>query len=77
MERPLVATDAGSLPEVACGRYALVEPRNSRAIAEGVRRIYNDEVETTKKKMFTWMACAEKYLKVYDDILKKGRGKKR
>lgn len=77
MERPLVATDAGSLPEVACGRYVLVEPRSARAIAEGVRRIYNDETETTKKKMFTWMACAEKYLKVYDDILKKGKGKKR
>ena len=76
MERPVVATDAGSLPEVASGKYVLVEPRNPAAIAEGIRTLAANEIQATEKKMFTWARCAEGYLKVYQGIFSAEEGER-
>ena len=70
MEKRIVASDAGSLSEVVSGKYVLVESRNPESIAEGIERIYKDEVEDTGEKIFSWDACVEKYLNVYKDITK-------
>lgn len=69
MEKPVVATDVGSLPEVVSGKYVLVEPRNPEAIAEGVRMIYDNEVKNTDRKIFSWDECVREYLKVYKALL--------
>jgi glycosyltransferase involved in cell wall biosynthesis len=69
MEKPVVATDVGSLPEVVSGRYVVVEPRNPEAIAEGVEKVYKSEIEDKGKNMFSWNKCVEKYLEVYQEIL--------
>ena len=65
MEKPVVATNVGSLPEVACGKYILVKQGNPEAIAKGVERIYKDEVENSDRKVFRWDECVEKYMQVY------------
>jgi len=69
MKKPLVATNAGSLPEVACGKYVLVEPRNAKAISEGVIKVYKGHTDVRATKLFTWNECVKRYLNVYAEIL--------
>jgi len=69
MEKPVVATDVSSLPEVVSGRYVLVEPRNSEALAEGVEKVYKGEVENKGNKKFIWDECVEEYLEVYQGAI--------
>ncbi|MBA7660043.1 D-inositol 3-phosphate glycosyltransferase [subsurface metagenome] len=45
MEKPVVASNVASLPEVISGKYVLVESRNPEAIAEGVEKVYKGKVE--------------------------------
>lgn len=68
MEKPVVATDVGSLPEVVSGRYILIEPRNPEAIAEGVEKVYKGGIEDNSEKVFSWGASVEKYLDVYKEL---------
>ena len=71
MDKPVISTDAGSLPEVVSGRYVMVEPKNPEAIADGVEKIYNEKAESKEEKIFTWNECIEKYIKVYENLLEK------
>jgi len=69
MGKPVVATNVGSLPEVVSGMYVLVEPRNPEAIAEGIERVYKGEVEDSGRKIFSWDECADRYLKIYEQLI--------
>lgn len=71
MDIPIVSTDIGSLPEVVSGKYILVEPRNPKAIAEGVERIHKGKVEDKGKKIFSWNTSIEEYIEVYSEVLKR------
>jgi len=76
--RPVVASRAGSLPEVIKDGVTgiLVEPRNPRAIAEAVNRLLDDPalagrmgasgVEYTAR--FTWDEAVKRYLEVYERL---------
>jgi glycosyltransferase involved in cell wall biosynthesis len=70
MERPVVASNVGSLPEIVSGRYILVEPRNTRAIADAVVEVYNNRVTVSARKVFTWDSCVEKYETLYNEMVK-------
>ena len=70
MEKPVVATDVASLPEVVSGKYVLVEPRNPEAIAKGVEKVYKGEVKDEGKKIFNWDKNTKEYLEVYDDVFR-------
>lgn len=69
MEKPVVATDVASLPEVVFGRYILVEPRNPEAIMKGVEKVYKGKVEDEGKHVFSWDECVEEYLEVYQEVI--------
>jgi glycosyltransferase involved in cell wall biosynthesis len=69
MERPLVASDVASLPEVVSGKYVLVEPRSPAAIADAVEMVYKGEVDSHPKKRFSWDDCVDHYLHVYKEFL--------
>jgi glycosyltransferase involved in cell wall biosynthesis len=69
MEKPVVASNTTSLPEVVSGRYVLVEPGNAKAIAEGVEKVYRCKVEENDKKIFSWDKCVDVYLKVYQEAM--------
>ena len=73
MEKPVVATNVGSLPEVVSGRYVLVEPKSPAAIAEAVDKVYRGAVKDRGKKMFSWDDCVDKHLKIYREMLKEYR----
>ena len=71
MGKPVVVSNVGSLPEVVWGEYVLVEPRNPKAIAEGVRRVYAGEVTTGKAMDFSWGRCIDGYEKIYEELVGK------
>ena len=54
MQRPVVATTAGSLPEVVSGKYVLVEPGSAEALAEGVLRVSRKGYLEKEQKRFFW-----------------------
>jgi glycosyltransferase involved in cell wall biosynthesis len=68
MNKPIVCSRAGALPEVVSGKYVLVDPKNPEGIAEGVERIYRDEVKETERKYFYWEECVNKYLQTYTGV---------
>jgi len=77
--RPVVATNAGSIPEIILHKKTgiLVPPKNSKALAEAIMELLTetekaDEMgrkgaEYTKK--FTWEASVKKHLEVYDSLV--------
>jgi glycosyltransferase involved in cell wall biosynthesis len=69
MERPVVASNVASLPEVVSGRYVLVEPRNPKAIAEGVELTYNKKIKKHKEKKFLWRNNIDAHIRLYNSLL--------
>ncbi len=65
MNKPVVCSRAGALPEVVSGKYVLVDPKNPEQIAEGIERIHKDGVKETERKYFYWEECIDKYLRIY------------
>ncbi len=69
MGKPVVASNVGSLPEVVSGKFILVPPKNSEAIAEAVINISKKEYTKTPLKKFSWDYARNEYLKVYHHVL--------
>ncbi|NIN01472.1 MAG: glycosyltransferase [candidate division Zixibacteria bacterium] len=68
MNKPVVCSRAGALPEVVSGKYVLVHPQSPEQIAEGIERIHKDGVKETERKYFYWEQCIDKYLRIYKGI---------
>jgi alpha-1,3-rhamnosyl/mannosyltransferase len=70
---PVLASTAGALPETAGGAALLVDPLDEGAIAEGMRRVLEDEVlrvdlsakGRARAAELTWDAAARRTLEVY------------
>ena len=69
MGKPVVASDVGSLPEVVSGKFTLVPPKNSEAIAEAVVKASKGEFTKTPLKRFSWEKARKEYLQVYNRLL--------
>lgn len=69
---PVVATTAGSLPEVASGKYVMVEPGSAEAIAQGVEKVYKKEYSVSDKKIFSWDSFVKKHIEICDALRGKG-----
>ncbi len=70
MEKPVVVSNTASLPEVIFGKYVLVKPKSSDAIATGIEMIHGKAYIKTKKKLFTIQKNVEGYTKIYNWLLK-------
>ncbi len=66
---PLVASDTTSLPEVVSGKFVLVRPKDERAIAEGVKRVFSGQWEKSELKKFTVKENIKNYLNIYQKLL--------
>ncbi|MBF0327720.1 MAG: glycosyltransferase family 4 protein [Nitrospirae bacterium] len=66
---PVVVTSAGSLPEVVFGKYVIVEPADSSAIARGVASVFNREWMVSGEKIFSWENYIERHVEVYNSEL--------
>lgn len=69
MHRPVVATTAGSLPEVISGRFVLVEPASADALAGGVVRIIHNDFQQSDEKRFLWEDHVRKHENVYKKLI--------
>jgi len=73
--RPVVASNTTSIPEVISGKYILVNPANSKSIANGIIDIYTKKYNKTKIKKFLWKDCIKGYEKIYYSIIKSKKNK--
>jgi glycosyltransferase involved in cell wall biosynthesis len=65
----VVATDAGSLPEIVFGKHVFVESGSAQALAKGCVRAYGGEVSSRPTKMFRWEQAVEEYVQVYERLI--------
>jgi len=70
MQKPVVASNTTSLPEVVSGKYVLVKPQNSEEIAKGVEAVYNKRVKGRGKKIFRWSDNIKRHLEIYRELQK-------
>src|SRR3989338_385770 len=66
---PLVASDAGSLPEVISGKYLFFKSKNQEDLAEKIGAIAKGEWDYLPLKNFAWENCVESYLRVYSQFI--------
>lgn len=77
---PVMASDASSLPEVAGGAALLVDPLDSKAIAEGIERVLEDQElrgelvakGLARAKELSWEKCARETLAVLGRVAQDG-----
>ncbi len=69
MRRPVVATTAGSLPEVVSGRYVLVAPGSAEALAEGIQKVSRKEYQQTEEKRFLWEDHVKQHETRYRELI--------
>ncbi|MEM5772062.1 MAG: glycosyltransferase family 4 protein [Candidatus Aenigmatarchaeota archaeon] len=69
LDVPVVASNTTSLPEVVSGKYLLVKPRDSHAIAEACIKVCKGEFKKSKKKLFTIEMRVKSHLSIYKDLL--------
>jgi glycosyltransferase involved in cell wall biosynthesis len=70
---PVVATAAGSVPEVVGDGACLVAPGDPDALAAGLTRLLEDDAErgalvargTQRASTFTWARCGEEFVRLY------------
>lgn len=76
---PVVVSDAGSLPEVVGKAGVVVQPKDVKSIAEGIKKVllmsqkeYNKQVEAGKIRagMFSWEDTARETLKIIEGAAK-------
>ena len=67
----VVASNAGSLPEVLSGKCVFVEPGSGEAIIEGCTKAYGGDVKEKAPKVFDWKQTVSQYWLVYEKLLGK------
>jgi len=73
MNKPVVISDAGSLPEVVSGRYQIFKNKNIIDLANKVTKISKKDYLQKKVKKFEWEESINKYLKTCSALLNKRR----
>ncbi len=67
---PLLASDAGSLPEVVSGKHLFFKTKDVKDLVEKVTLVVKGEYNNTALKKFNWDTCIESYSKVYSQLRK-------
>jgi alpha-1,3-rhamnosyl/mannosyltransferase len=73
---PVVASDAGALPEVTGGAARLVDPEDAEALAGALESVLDDATlredlvarGLRRAAELTWDRCAERTLEVYEEV---------
>ncbi len=75
---PVVASRVTSMPEVAGDAAVLVDPTDTAAITEAMRRLLTDAAERDELRakgrerltVFSWVACAERVADVFERVMR-------
>lgn len=83
---PVVVTDAGSLSEVVDRKSGIiVDQKNPSALRDAILKIINnpefakslgESGSARAAKLFSWKSAAKNTMQIYEDIIKKTKGKK-
>ena len=74
---PVVASNVGSLPEVVGNAGVMIDPKDPKSIAQGMREVllapktkYNNLIEKglTQAKKFSWETTARETLKIITNV---------
>ncbi len=68
MGKPVIASNTTSLPEVVSGKYLLVPPRDSTALARAFEQAKKGKYEKKKVRKFTVADNVKGYVSVYKDL---------
>jgi len=75
LNKPIVISDAGSLPEVVSGKHLIFSAKNSSDLAEKMIKTSLGEYQETGKKRFEWNKTLSGYLNTYRELLQKSPDK--
>lgn len=67
----MVATNAGSIPEVISGRFILCQPGDSESLTEALLKASRNEFQETPLKRFDIATTVENYVQVYQVLAKR------
>ncbi len=70
MGKDIIASDAGSLPEVVSGRSLFFRNRDCLDLAEKMIEAGNDRYGRSENKNFRWDSCIKGYADVYGPLMK-------
>jgi glycosyltransferase involved in cell wall biosynthesis len=65
----VVATEAGSIPEVIFGSHVMVKPGSSESLAEGCWRAYQGKMNYLPPKNFHWEDAIDRFRRIYKKAL--------
>jgi len=67
--KKVVASDAGSIPEVVFGEYVLVKPGSADELAEGCQRAFMGDMDYGRPKNFRWEITVKDFRRIYKEVL--------
>ncbi len=68
MGKPVIASDAGSLPEVVSGKHLFFSSKNHLDLAEKMASALRDKFNISSARRFEWNYCIEKYIAAYSRL---------
>lgn len=69
LNKIVIATNVGAIPEVISGKHILIEPASSEAILNGCINSVLGKYNNEPRKEFSWELSVNKYIKVYQEVL--------
>jgi glycosyltransferase involved in cell wall biosynthesis len=67
----VVATEAGSIPEVIYGSHVMVKPGSPESLAEGCWRAYQGKMDSLPPKNFRWEDTIDRFRRIYKKVLER------
>ncbi len=68
MKKPVIVSDAGSLPEVVSGEYCMFTSKDSEDLATKAGQAIQGKFKEKPVKKFLWSSAITKYLKIYQRL---------
>jgi len=69
LNKIVIATNVGAIPEVISGKHILIKPASSEAILNGCIASVSGKYKNVLGKEFNWEESVNKYIKVYQEVL--------
>jgi glycosyltransferase involved in cell wall biosynthesis len=77
LKKKVVASNAGSIPEVISGKFRMFKNKDVPDLAEKAIAVSNNDYLETKQKIFLWDESIKKYLDTYNALLFRKKKKRK
>lgn len=68
LNKPVVISETGALPEVVSGRVIRIKPADIHSLEKGVISAYQKKWQNIPAKKFSWDVAIAKYLEIYSEL---------